>query len=258
MSENEFILRFYGDGITPESFTIKELSTILEKIDSSYKKLIESKFPEIDLKKEIAEISLISIENKSESLKFKTLGHEQSSKAFVYWSKQMNDKKYQDLPDSVTIGYKPIFDVIKKKNCSLEITHKSEKVCVLEPNSRFEKPKSNYITKNCNIAGELIKIGGDNSRAWIKGFDNEIISFKVSRELARSLSPKLYNILSFRGNVKENILTNKIIEFKLYEVLEYEQGKTKDAIEKIKNISIGYWDKLNSDDEIKKELRDDD
>lgn len=53
MKDNDhiFILRFYGNEVTPKSFSAKELGQLLINIEEGIKSVVENKFPELTRKK---------------------------------------------------------------------------------------------------------------------------------------------------------------------------------------------------------------
>src|SRR5438093_8455474 len=108
MPENKdiFVLRFYENGITPESFTMKELGQLLISLEDGIKSIIESKYPEAEA--EEISLSLVGIENNSESLFIKTSKPEISNEAFLYWGHSIKEGTYINLPEKGFSAYRYI------------------------------------------------------------------------------------------------------------------------------------------------------
>lgn len=247
MKDNDhiFILRFYGNEVTPESFSIKELGQLLINIEEGIKSVVESKFPESD--PEEVKISLIDIENKSESLKFAING-ETTSDAFLYWGKSIKVNTYTDLPDKAYRGFKYLQSLVEKKKCRSELIHKNEQIYELSFDYELIKQENVLVKSDISIFGELIKIGGETSKAWFELTNGQKIDFGITKEQAEELSPNLYKTIGLKGNAKWNVKTQNIISFKLYDILTYKSGNILKGLEKIRNISSGFWDKFDNDD----------
>lgn len=242
-----FILRFYDNEVSPESFSAKELGQLLINIEESIKSIVESKFPEGD--PEEVKISLIDIENKSESLKFAINGEKTTSDAFVYWGKSIKENTYTDLPDKAYCGFKYVYSLMEKKKCRSELIYKNEQIYDLSYDYKLVKQENVLVKSDLSIYGELIKIGGEHSKAWFELTDGQKIDFSITKEQAEELSPSIYKTIGLKGNAKWNVKTHHIVSFKLYDVLTYKPGNISKGLEKIRNISSGFWDNLN-DNEI--------
>ena len=60
--DNIFVLRFYDNEVTPESFSMKELGQLLISLEEGIKSIIESKYPEVE-ESDVC-LSLVDVENK--------------------------------------------------------------------------------------------------------------------------------------------------------------------------------------------------
>lgn len=241
-----FVLRFYDNEVTPESFSANELGQLLINLEEGIKSIVESKFPESD--KEDVKISLVSVENKSESLSFSANGQESTADAFLYWGKSIKKESYTDLPDKAYKSFVYVHKLVEKKKCRSELIYKNEQIYDFSYESALVKPESVLVKSDLSIYGDLIKIGGENSKAWFKLIDGQNIDFIITREQAEELSPKIYKTIGLKGNAKWNAKTRNIVTFKLYDVIPYKAGNLRKGLEKIKNISSGFWDKLNNEE----------
>lgn len=241
-----FVLRFYDNEVAPESFSIKELGQLLINIDEGIKSIVESKFFESD--PEEAKISLINVECKSESLKFAISGEKSTSDAFLYWGKSIKDNTYTDLPEKAYTAFKYLHSLIEEKKYRFELIHKNEQIYELSSDYKLRKQEDVLVKSDISVYGELIKIGGENSKAWFELTNGQKIDFWISKEQAEELSQCLYKTIGLKGTAEWNVQTQSIVSFKFYDILSYQPGNISKGLERIRNISSGFWDKFNNDD----------
>src|ERR1043165_1660386 len=98
-----FVLRFYDNEVTPESFTMKELGQLLISLEEGIKSIIESKYPEADADK--ISLSLVDVENKSESLYIRSSDMEYGNKAFLAWGRSVKEGTYNNLPEKAITAF---------------------------------------------------------------------------------------------------------------------------------------------------------
>ena len=245
---NIFSLRFFGDDITPESFSLKELANIISSFEDGINSIIDEKFPHIE--SEDINISLIEIENKSESLKFKMSNLPEVSQAVYLYGNSVNDNSYINLPDKAYNSLKIIHSAINKKSCRVELKHNEAVIFQISFDKELIKPESALIKSDGIVYGELVKIGGDKAQAWIKTDNENTIKFSLTKEQAKQFQGNLYSPIAIKGEKVTNINTDILVKFKLYEILNYKPFTSFDAIKKLQSITSGFWDTLNSNEEI--------
>ena len=217
--DNLFQLRFYGENITPKSFSIKETGDLLVKIEDSIHAFIEEKYINVD--KSDIHLSLIEVQDKSNQYDIFIKENVDVTSAIIDWGKSISDNSYVNFPKAAQSGIEKII---------LDI--------------------------NCNIYGELVKIGDEKPKIWIKLFNDEIKSVEVTKEIVKQLSSKMYSPIAFSGKKRINILTNEIISLKLLELIEYNPYNASKSFNDLKEISNGFWDKFKTQEEISTYLTD--
>lgn len=249
-NDNIFTLRFWGDNneINPESFSAKELGSIIIAFEESIRAIIDNSFPSVN--QDDVRISLVSIENKSESLAFALDDLPETIQALRVFSKSVQNKTYTSLPDRAYSGLRVIHNTVNNKSCNAELKYKSEKLFTLFPNTELIKPESVNIESDGIIYGELLKIGGDKPRAWLRLDDGTTFSFGLSKEQVENLSPNMYKPLALKGKRKINTVTDNIVGFKLYDIVEYKPFNTYNAIKELRSITNGFWDTLGDNNQI--------
>lgn len=254
--ENIFTLRFWGDEneINPKSFSAKELGQIIVAFEESIRAIIDNSFPSVN--QDDVKVCLIKIEDKSESLGFYIDDIPETNLALRVFSNSIQNNTYTSLPDKAYHGLKVIYSSVNNKNCNAELRHKSENLFTIYPNTELVKPELVNIESDGLIYGELLKIGGEKPRAWLRLDDGITFSFRLSREQVATLSPNMYKSIALKGRRKINTITDNIVGFKLYDIVEYKPYNTYNAIKELRGITNGFWDTLGDNGQINKYLRD--
>ncbi len=255
INNKEFILRFYGEGISPNSFTFKELGNLLISIEDSVFAIVEEKYPDADLKE--VKISLVDIGNKSEALSISTQDYPPTTNAFKTFGHSIKDETYANLPKTAYSGARHILKIISDKKCSAELNYKEDNIFKIDADIRIIKQENVLAESEGQIYGELVKIGGDNARAWLRLINGNVFSFAITKEQATDLSPKLYNPIALYGKKKINSLSDYIVGFKLYDIVNYQPYNTSSAIKKLQSLTSGIWDEYNDNESITKYIRGD-
>jgi hypothetical protein len=254
--DNTFLLRFFGDNIHPQSFSAKELGTLLIKLEDSVKGIAEEQYPKSNLDNIF--ISLVNIKDKSQSLAFAALGDEASTQSFLDWGNSINKNTYTNLPEKAYDGLKYLNTLVKRKNCALELVYKNKQLYQIEPSFKFTSIDNIFIKVETELYGKLVKIGGEKTpKLWLEQNDGKVLSFETTIEKAQNLSPQLYSTIGLKGIARWNTITKSISQFKLLDILDYKSGGISDAFKQLRNISSGVWDKYNTDEDILNFIRND-
>lgn len=250
--DNIFVLRFYDNEVTPESFSMKELGQLLISLEEGIKSIIESKYPEVE-ESDIC-LSLVDVENQSESLYIKSSKSPVGKEAFLYWGHSIQEETYTNLPEKAYNAYKFVYSLTKKKNCKTEFLHENKQVYSISAETLIVKQETVFVKTDSTLYGTINKIGGDKSKAWLDLNDGNRIDFEITKEQAAQLRERLYEPVALKGSVKWNIRTKDVLGFKLYDIVDYQPNKVSEAFSKLRKLSSGFWDKFSNDEEINKHL----
>lgn len=251
-ADNIFKLRFYDNNISPESFSLKELGTLLINIEDSLKAIIDINYPEIN--SDDVNLSLISIENSSDDLSISTLDSPpiETIGALKYFTENIQNNSYINMPGKAYSGFKYISQLVKEKQCNADISYKEDKLCTIPFSIDIIKPESIIIKTDTIIYGELKKVGGDDARAWIELTNGNKLSFKITKEQALELCPSLYSIISLKVRADWNPQSDTFTNFKLYDILEYKSGNISNAFKELREATSGVWNKFETNEDINK------
>lgn len=251
MDENSHIfkLRFFDDNntITPQSFNGKELGELIVSFYQGLKELIDVRYPEID--SNTINISVIGVENKSESLLWQTSGELQVNEALKEFANAVSGKRYADLPYSTYKTVKNIFSITKKKKCNAELIEKDNRLFIITPHDELIKQQNVLIKSDMLLYGILNKIGGDKPRAWVELYDGSRISFSITDEQLVQLRNRLKEPVAIKGKATWSIISKQVVYFKITEIIDY---RPENIIEGFQNLSklLKGWDSINDNSDI--------
>lgn len=252
--DNKFTLRFFDNEITPRSFSAKELGNFIISLYEGLIELIDVRYPQVNLPD--VRLNLVDIENRSESLTFAYSDQPEIGEAIKYYGNAVKSETYTDLPEKTFKSIKAIHSIIKGKTCKAELVQHGERLFVVTPGHKFIDQKNVLIKNNLVLYGELNKIGGDKLRAWVDLYDGSKIAFAINNEQLVLLRPLVKEPICINGEAKWNMLTKKVVSFKLKEIIFYTPFQVKEGFDKIKEVASG-WDRLNTDDSIVRFLKGD-
>lgn len=252
MAENNqtFNLRFFNEEstINPNSFNAKELGQLIISFYEGLKELLDVRYPEYNT--EEFNLSLIQIENKSESLTWAYTSSKEVEDALLEYSNNITKKTYTDLPTPTYKSVRDIHNITKLKRCNAELVQKGNRLFIVTNEDSLIKQENTLIKSDLLIYGILNKIGGDINKAWVECYDGSRISFKITDEQLVKLRTKVKEPIALKGEAKWSAYSQKIVSFKLKEVIDYIPNTIQDGFDNLKKISTG-WNDLSNDNIIK-------
>jgi hypothetical protein len=252
---NIFTLRFFGNDVSPESFTLKELANLFAGFEDAINSIIDNNNQDYSE----CRVSLIGVEHKSNSLSL-CANNEKTSIAINKYAEFVKTNKYTSLPEDAYNFHKKLVSTSQDKGCSVALVSKGADIFVVTVQDEFIKQESVSIKTETVIYGHLLGLSTSNSesqkaRAKVELFTGEKITFEVSESDRRKLTPYLWNVVGLLGCATYNTLTKNYIKFKFTNVTNYKSGGILEGLDNLKNITSGFWDTLNTDDEIRNYLK---
>lgn len=254
-TDNDILeLKFEGNGIKPEIVKPSEIALLIDQFEKVLLATIHENSPEINTTDAVL-FSFEAIKDESLDIQFKSiLAKDIILASFTLISTSINTGDFSKLPPIAITSLKNITKFSKKYNCTGQFNHNNQTLSTFNPTTEISLDKVKYIKGETTIHGTLIDIGGENPNIHIKVNDDYTLIFDSTVEISKALSPKLYERVGLKGTAKWDALTFHVIDFKLAEVLDYEQGSISNAFAELRNISSGIWDKYNTNDEINNQL----
>ena len=258
-TDNIFTLRFFGNDVNPNSFSLKELGVLLCSIEDGVKSIVEYNYPSEDTENVL--LSLSTIKNESNSLGIHTV-NDITNTAIFDFAKSIKTDTYTNLPKKAYDSYKEIYQIVQKKNCQAELIYKGDVLYAVSPENKIIKTENVLIDIDATIYGTLIKLGSSSSesaksRVWVELLESKTISFQVTKEQAEELGVNIYKLIALKGKIKWNVLTKTTVGFKFFEQLNFKRGNASKGFEQLRNLTTGFWDTLKTDNEIQNYLKGD-
>jgi hypothetical protein len=246
-------LQFKGNGIDPSTVKPHEIAEVIISFEKALLAAIKQQHSEID-----TDELLFSFEEiRKESLDLRFVPRKASEivlSGYFLITNCINDGNYLDLNNTSIKELRAITNFSKKYNCSGYFTHNNETLSSFNPNTEISLNKNKVIKEQSEIYGKLIDVGGENPNVHIKINDDYILIFKTSEENVKLLAPKIYSNVKLVGEVQWDTETLQVLKFKLASISDYAPGNTFKAISELKNITSGFWDQFNTNDEISDQL----
>lgn len=253
-------LKFDGNGVNPATVKPHEIAELINSFEKALLSTIKQNNPEIDT--DTLLFTFEDLQNKSLSLGFKTLAYPSNNidlkaivvSGFLAITSGFNESNFSDLPIQTITHLKTFTKFSKRHNCNGSFRHNDIVVSSFTPATEVSTDKVKWLKEEATLYGKLIDSGGENPNVHIKVSEDQTIIFKVSEAEAKELATRLYEKVAVKGIAKFNPKTLEVIEFKLIEVTPYSPGKSLPAIRKLREITSGFWDKFNTNDEINNQL----
>lgn len=255
MTDNIDILqvRFSGNEISPGKVKPHEIAEIITAIEKSLLSVIKEKHPEIDTDQLL--FSLEEVSNQSLGFGFTPrLVANIITSCYSFISTSVSTGDFSKLNNDAITNLKVLTRFAKKYNCVGDFNLNGETISTITPTTEIVVNKKPLIKGDVKLFGKVLDAGGKNPNVHILINDEKELIFPTSETNAKELAYKLYEKVTLIGTAKWDPDTYEIKEFKLIEIDKYSTGKTKKAIDDLKNLSSGFWDNFGTNDEINNQL----
>lgn len=244
MSKKDSILklRFVGKGISPSSFTAKELGDLLIELQKGMSALVDS-FGDSDWSENDQLLSLIEIKDESNGLFFSS-NYPKAGQAYQQITKAANNKNLFHLPKESFGAIKLISKLTKNKKCNAEISYNSraeKEFAVITPDDNLITPEEVYLKEIKEFYGEITRIGGAEPRVRFKTFDGKTLNGDLSKDLARGIAGKLYQTVKIKAEVKWLHSSSEMV-IKVLTVEDFKIQKNYELFENLRKSLGDYAD----------------
>lgn len=252
-------LKFEGNGINPSTVKPSEIALQIEQFEKALLSTIKAEHPEIDTTALL--FTLEGVKNESIGIPFLAnlaqVAPEIKSlviASYLTLTTSIKDNDFSRLSAETIGSLKTIQRFSKKHNCNANFRYNGESLSLITPNSEIKENRSLFVKGDTTIYGELIDVGGENPNLHIKINDEYVIIVDTDKSIAKQLGSKLFDTIGLKGLAKWDVTTSRIIEFKLYDILDYKSGNVANTFAELRRITSGGWDNFNSNDEINRQL----
>lgn len=242
-TKKEIEIKFSGNGITPESVSTSEIFEVCSVYEETLRAYMLKHSPNISI--ENFTFSLVQVKESSAIYTLKTIAI--AAHAAIAINTAIQNEDYAKLPYNSIEGIRKLWNFSKKRNCDVSLSAKDkEKVSLgfITPLKEINLPKNYVIKGETTIYGEIIRAGGIEPKIRIKLQDNEILSVKVTEDLAKELALRLYDIVGLKGNAKWNKEDLSLEDFTITEILPYKKTPFPSAFDKLKSVLGTKWNEI--------------
>jgi hypothetical protein len=250
MAEDILELKFDGNNISPDVVKPSEIANLIDSFEKILLNTIQANHPEINT--DALLFSFKEIDDKSLDLKFiPRAAHEIVIATYLLVATCVKESNFQNLPVNTINPFKSITKFSKKYNCTGYFNHNNITVSSFSPDKEINFEKTNFITGETTIYGEVIDAGGENPNVHFKINNDYTIIFDVTREFAKAFAQKLYEgEIGIKGIAKWDVTTYKVDHFKPLNIIEYEPRPINETFDDLKSLIGKYWDQVDDIDTI--------
>ena len=246
-------VRFFGNDISPSMVKPREIAALIIGFEKALLSEIKERHPQYDTEQLI--FAFEQIKNESLGLQFipKNIALVVIT-CYTAISVSFQTGDFSEISNETIKELKTLTAFSKKYNCVGNFNLNGKTLSSFTPQTDIPYNKNPIIRGDINIFGRVIDSGGDNPNVHIKLGNDQVLIFATTESNAKHLAHKLYEKVNLIGAAKWDAITFEILDFKLKEIVGFEPGNTLNAINELRNLSSGYWDKFNTNDEINNQL----
>ena len=252
-------LKCDGNGVKPDNVKASEIGALISEFETAILSTVKHENPEID----ITELLICFDSIKDESIgiflrsnidKVKPEILKLVSASYLILNTCIFTNDYTRLPTQAITSLKRIQSFAKRHEGQARFKYNGEQLSVIDARSEIKAIGQTFIKGDTTIYGELFDVGGDNPNIHIKINNDYNVIIETDRQQTKELASRLYDTVGLRGFAKWDLVTSRILEFKLYDVIDYKPGNIKNTLDKLRDLSSGVWDNYNTNDEINNQL----
>lgn len=250
MSEDNDILelKFSGNNISPESVKPSEIAALLFNFEKVILSQLKSAEPTINTDEVL--FCLDKIDNKSLDLIFKTVQVKPLLvNSFLSVATAFNTGDYSKIEKSAISSLNEIVKFSRTHNCIGYFNLNDQNISSFSPDVEISYNSANSITGETTIYGKIIRIGGEEPKIHFRTNDNEKLIFVVTENLAKQLSPKLYEYIGLVGTATWNVQNFNIDNFKVDRIIELQEKSYVETFDDLRGLIGRYWDEVEDIEE---------
>lgn len=246
-------IRFAGNNVKPNSVKPHEIAELIVAFEKSLLSDIKERHPEIDVNELL--FGFKEIKDESIGVRFTPkLVRDIVIGSFTLISTSFKTGDFSYISNETISELKPLTKFSRKHNCTGEFNLNGKTLSSFTATTEIQYNKNQIVEGEIKLFGRVMDSGGDNPNVHLKINDEQNIIISTSEAFAKELAHKLYERVNLIGTAKWDAITYEIKSFKIKEIIDFIPGKTLSAINELKNLTSGYWDKFNTNDEINNEL----
>ena len=246
-------IRFAGNEINPNAVKPHEIAELIVGFEKAILSDIKDRHPEIDTNELL--VVFDEVKNESIGIRFSPkLAEDIVISSFTSISAGFSSGDFSLLSNQTISELRTFTKFSKKHNCNGEFSLNGKQLSTFTPNTELQFNKNHTAKGEIKIFGRVIDAGGDNPNVHLKIGEEQVLIFATSEAHAKELARRLYEKVSLIGIAEWDTATSQIKKFKIKEIIDFVPGNTLNAINELRNLTSGHWDKYNTNDEINNQL----
>lgn len=246
-------LRFVGEGIDPKSLTIKELAKLMTSLEDTILAIVQEQNPSI--KKEDINLSLVDVVDTSAFYKSLPSLAEVMVGAYLTITTAIHNKEFNKLSPQSISSFQPIVDFTNQRQCKAQLRLGGDLLATVEPDSReeespLEEVANRFIYGKTTLYAVVQRVGGAKPKAMLQIPQSETLLYiDTTAAEAKKLAARLYDTVALTGTATYESESFKIVNFKIEEILEFEEVSINEAFNEVREVLGKYWDDIDDIDE---------
>ena len=243
-------IEFEGKGITPESFTLPEISKIITLIEQIVKPIAKR-----ESKKELF-ITLKSLEKGCMALTLSSNLEPTFIKVCKIIADAFKNNSLVKLPYLAIGRLEELHRIMKLKKADMNLfsLKNGEKLLGSISSKEFSFDSANSLRGKTTIFGKVMKTGGKNPTAIIELSPGYSFFCEGTVEQIKKLANNLYSTVSLAGEAFYDSESFEIEFFKIEEIIPWNPKPIHEVVKEIKNEFGDYYNNIDMK-EFRKEMR---
>lgn len=243
-SSNIIELRFKGNNISPDKVKASEIGLLVINFEKALLNQIKEAEPSINISNEVL-FTFERIDNNSLDLFFiPKQVREIVVASYVVIATAFSTGDYTKINKESISALNEIVKFSKRNSCTGSFNLDNEEISSFEPNHEIAIPKSQTITGETTLYGKIIRIGGEEPKVHFRIDENQKLIFDIDENLAKKLSPKIYDFIGLVGIATWNSKDFSIEKFEVSRLLEFDNKPIATTFTEISGLIGKYWDEV--------------
>lgn len=257
MATDVFKLRFIGNNVKPESFSLRNLFSLLLAAEESLLSEISNEASDIASS---IRISLNKIEHGSAAYSLSTNFPEPFQAGATRLIDAVNNQVAGDITPKSRRFLKLVQNASRSHMCDVEIYDrpriKRRPPTIITPETELDLDYPASIFGSTTLSGKVVRLGGAEPKVRIEFDDGQALSCEIEVSLLKKMGPQLYDWVSVSGKAQWHNKTHQLLSFKVESFEPIEVGESLlEGLKKIRAAGGSAWDDVEDVPEFIRGLR---
>lgn len=248
------VVKLDRPGLVPAGVTVDDLIKILDGM-----KRLAGAYEGASAGEDIADASLALVGVDGGSVAYTLQGSERAAYAAYSATMAIAARDFESLPDGAVSAVKDLGRLAQRGDYSLclRVEDGAREVEAYVGTEVVEALESipGQVSGITSVYGILERVGGAvGPTAGIRPLSggNQLTVRVASLELAQRLARHLYEVVGLQGRAKWRVGTWDLVDFEVYEVLDYKTVPAARAVQQLESASPGAWDDIDPVEYVRK------